>query len=114
VITAIAFVVAAAIGAVVRGEVGRRWNRADGRALGTLVVNVIGAFLLGVLADSGTSTATMTVLGVGGLGAFTTFSSFARDVVAAVEVHRLVVAAAYAVLTIVGGVLAAALGLHFA
>ena len=43
-IIAIAFVVAAGVGALARAEAGRRWNRHDGLAWGTLTVNVAGSF----------------------------------------------------------------------
>ena len=74
-ITAAAFVATAIAGALARAEAGRRWNRHDGFAVGTLIVNVTGSFMLGLLSDM--APLTLTVLGVGGLGAFTTFSSFA-------------------------------------
>ena len=107
-ITAALFVVAAAAGAVGRAEAGRRWNR-SGMPLGILLVNVTGSFVLGLLWD--TAPPSITVLGVGGLGAFTTFSSFARDVVALTERKQLLEAVAYAVATYVGGIGAAAVGI---
>ena len=51
-----------------------------------------------------------TVLGVGALGAFTTFSSFARDVIAALELRRVALAVGYTAATLIIGVLAAAAG----
>jgi CrcB protein len=107
VITGAAFVLAAALGAVARAAVGHQWNRHDGLALGTLAVNVAGSFLLGLLWD--TAPPEVTVVGVGGLGAFTTFSSFARDVVALAEIRRAALAGAYLMLTLTAGVAAAAL-----
>lgn len=107
-ITAVAFVAAAVAGALSRAEAGRRWNRHNGLAVGTLIVNVTGSFLLGLL--SGTAPASITVLGVGGLGAFTTFSSFARDAVALLELRRLRAAAFYVSATVVLGVAAASAG----
>lgn len=106
--TAILFVVAAAAGALGRAEAGRRWNRHDHLALGTIVVNVTGSFLLGLLAD--VAPPALTVLGVAGLGAYTTFSSLARDAVALVERRQIGLAAAYVVATLVLGIAAAALG----
>lgn len=47
-ITAAAFVVAAAAGALARAEAGRRWNQHGGLAVSTLIVNVTGSFLLGL------------------------------------------------------------------
>jgi CrcB protein len=107
VITAAAFVGAACAGALARAEAGRRWNRQGGMPWGTLVVNVSGAFLLGVLTT--TAPPVVTVAGVGGLGAYTTFSSFARDTVALWE-SAPARAAAYVGLTLLLGVGAAAVG----
>lgn len=108
-ITAVAFVLAASVGALARAEAGRRWNRPAGFAWGTFMVNVTGSFALGLLHDVGSPT--LTVLGVGGLGAFTTFSSFARDAVALVERRDLVRSIAYVVGTCGVGIGAAALGM---
>jgi CrcB protein len=109
VIAVAAFVVAAGVGAVARAEAGRRWNRHDGVAVGTLIVNVLGSFALGLLHDAGG--VTVTVIGMGGLGAFTTFSSFARDAVALAEVRRLATACSYVGATCTLGIGAAALGI---
>ncbi len=107
-ITAVAFVVAAGVGALARAEAGRRWNRPDGLAVGTLVVNVSGSFLLGLLSEL--TPPAITILGVGALGAYTTFSSFARDTVALVEQHRLWLAAGYVAMSYALGFGAAAVG----
>ena len=111
-ITAAAFVAAAIVGTLARADAGRRWNRYNDVAVGTLVVNVSGSFLLGLL-SAATPTA-MTVLGVGGLGAYTTFSTFARDAVALVELRRLATAVLYVGATLVLGVAAAAAGVAIA
>jgi fluoride exporter len=110
VITAFGFVAFAAAGALCRAECGRRLNRHDGFAWGTLLVNVSGSFVLGAIHDI--SPPALTVLGVGGLGAFTTFSSFARDAVALAELRRTVLSAAYIGATLVLGVIAAAIGMR--
>lgn len=65
-ITAAAFALAAGAGALARAEAGRRWNRHEGLAWGTVVVNVVGSFALGLLHDVGPPV--FTVVGVGGLG----------------------------------------------
>lgn len=111
-ITATAFMVAAAVGALARAEIGRRWNRHKGLAVGTLVVNVGGSFLLGLLWN--VAPPALTVLGVGALGAFTTFSSFARDAVALAECGKLGLAVAYVGASCGLGVGAAALGVALA
>lgn len=111
-ITAAAFVIAAGAGALARAEAGRRWNRPDGLAMGTLVVNVTGGFLLGLLSDVGPPA--VTVVGVGGLGAYTTFSSFARDAVALAEQRHVMLASAYIAATYVLGIGAAVAGVAIA
>jgi CrcB protein len=100
VITALAFLAAAAAGALGRAALGHRYNRAF--PTGTLLVNVSGSFALGLL--HGVTPPLVTVVGVGGLGAYTTFSSFARDLVALAEERRYVGAAAYGVATCVTSV----------
>jgi CrcB protein len=50
--------------------------------LGTLVVNLSGAFLLGVLAGAGASHPATTVLGTATIGSYTTFSTWM------LETHR--------------------------
>ena len=111
-ITAAAFVAAAVVGTRTRAEAGRRWNRHNGIAVGTLVVNITGSFLLGLLSEA--TPTTMTVLGVGGLGAYTSFSSFARDAVALGELRRLATAAFYVAATLMLGVAAASAGVAIA
>ena len=111
-ITAAAFVAAAIAGALTRAEAGRRWNRHNGFAVGTLIVNVTGSFMLGLLSDMAPTT--MTVVGVGGLGAYTTFSSFARDAVALAELRRLTTAALYVAATCALGLAFAAVGVAIA
>jgi CrcB protein len=105
--TALAFVVLASIGAVLRAAAGHRLNR--GLPLGTLVVNVTGSFALGLL--HGASPPVITAVGTGGLGAYTTFSSFARDTVALVEERQPAAAVAYVLGTGVLTVAAAWAGL---
>lgn len=107
-ITAVVFALAAGAGALVRAEASRRWNRPHRFPAGTLAVNVSGSFLLGCL--STTAPPAVTVLGVGGLGAFTTFSSFARDTVALAEEGKAPVALAYVGASVVLGIAAAAAG----
>lgn len=106
--TAALFVVAAAAGTLVRWRVGDAL-RARGQA--TLLVNVSGAFLLGLLADA--SDPSRVVAGVAGLGALTTFSTLVAELVelAAEDRRR---AVAYGLTTFVLGVAAAWVGLRLA
>ena len=107
-ITAVAFVVAAGVGSLARAEAGRRWNRHEGLALGTLAVNATGSFLIGLLSE--VTPPAFTVLAVGGLGAYSTFSSFARDAVALVEFGQLRRAIWYVAASCLLGIGAAAAG----
>lgn len=111
-ITITGFVLAAAVGALARAEAGRRWNRHEGFATGTLVVNVSGSFALGLLWN--VAPPMVSVVGLAGLGTFTTFSSFARDAVALVEQRQVARAAGYLALSVGLGVGAAALGVALA
>jgi CrcB protein len=109
VITAALFLVAAAAGAVARALVGHRLNAEGSFPWGTVLVNVTGSFLLGLLV--GLDAPALTVLGTGFVGAYTTLSSFARDAVALTEQRRLGTAVAYVLLTSAATVAAAAAGL---
>ena len=76
-LTAVAFIGLAGVGAVVRFVAA---DRRPGGHRGTLLVNVAGSLLLGLLA--GASAPVTVVVGAGGLGAMTTFSTFASDTLA--------------------------------
>lgn len=107
-ITAALFVVLAGAGALARTEAGHRWNRYGGFPLGTLVTNVAASFCLGLLWNVTGPEAT--IVGAGGLGTLSTYSSFARDTVALVELRQAAMAVLYVLATCGAGVLAAAGG----
>lgn len=111
-IVATAFLAAAALGALARAEAGRRWNHHEGFALGTLVVNVSGSFVLALI--SNVTPDVVTILGVGGLGAYTTFSSFARDAVALTELRKVALAVLYVTASCVLAIGAAGAGVALA
>lgn len=111
-ITVAAFLLAAAAGAVARALVGHRLNPEPGFPVGTVLVNLTGSFLLGLLV--GLDAPALTILGTGFVGAYTTLSSFARDAVALAERRRPAAAAAYVLLTCTATVAAAAAGLALA
>src|SRR3954454_3231503 len=111
------FVVAAAVGAPARylldGFVQDRTSRAF--PLGTFTVNVVGSFLLGLLAGLAThhhlAGNAKTVLGTGFCGAFTTFSTFTYETVRLAEEGDYGDAARNVGLSLFIGALAAAAGL---
>ena len=104
---AVAFALAAAVGSVARWWCSR-FNRV-GRPLGTLAVNVIAAFALGLLV--GASRDTATIIGVAHLGSLSTFSTVVKEVSGELEAHRYGGALLYVGATLVLGVTAAALGI---
>lgn len=103
--TAIWFVVAAAGGAVARHQV----NRLGTGWRGTLALNVVGAFALGLLLASEPGHDTVTVVGTGLVGSLTTFSTFALEFAEAPRRTRLVILVGNVGL----GLAAAALGHSF-
>ena len=74
--TPLAFLLAATLGSVGRLAVGRlvcSWQA-------LLVVNTVGAAILGYVVHADLSSAATTIIGVGFCGALTTYSSFALEV----------------------------------
>jgi CrcB protein len=80
-------------------------------AAGTLVVNVVGSGLLGLLLGSAAvPEAVLLLVGTGFCGTLTTFSTFGADVVRMTEVRALTRILAYVLATLVLGIGAAAGG----
>lgn len=80
-------------------------------ALGVLVANIVGALALGVITARLPASDLRVFAGTGVLGGFTTYSAFAVDSVQlwASAPH---LAIGYVVVSLVGGIAAAAFGLH--
>lgn len=64
--------------------------------LSTVLVNVVGSFLLGLVSFAGPGESLALFVGVGVCGAFTTFSTFSVDTVQLVEEGRVRTALVYA------------------
>ncbi|WP_373453548.1 MULTISPECIES: fluoride efflux transporter FluC [unclassified Rhodococcus (in: high G+C Gram-positive bacteria)] len=85
----------------------------------TLVINITGAFILGMLLerlalsgpDSGWRRRIRLCIGTGVLGSYTTYSSFALETVELLRDHRAVAAALYLSISLVIGTLAAGAGI---
>ncbi len=114
-----AYVLAAlggALGALARWAVAEALPRDDGGwPWATLLVNLTGCFLLGVLiavlaARSPEPAWVRPFLAVGVLGGYTTYSTFAVEVVRLVEDGAAGLAAGYVLLSVGGSVAAVALG----
>lgn len=95
--------------------VGRRFG--DGFPYGTLGVNVLGSFAMGVLVAllarylPPAQNELRALVAVGFLGAFTTFSTFSLDIIALYERGQWAAAVAYSLLSVVLCVAALALAL---
>lgn len=108
-----------AVGAFVRFEFLETWSVSDGDfPCTTLALNLTGALLLGVLVEvverAANATWLQPLLGIGVLGALTTFGSFAVETVLMVDAGNSASAALYVAATLAGGTLAALAGLFVA
>ncbi len=110
----------AAVGAVLRHLVGIFATRTFGMDFpwGTLTVNVVGSFLMGLLFASlmraelaGLAHQARLVAATGFLGGFTTFSAFSLEIVLLYERGAMALAAAYVLASLVLGIAALAAGL---
>ncbi|MDQ7093100.1 fluoride efflux transporter CrcB [Desulfosporosinus sp. PR] len=110
-----------ALGALSRYGLGllvsSKWNQ--GFPLGTFLINITGAFLLGFLNILFIEKLTISPLwrlgiGIGFLGAYTTFSTFSYEVIMLIEGGSLLTAGLYTLLSIVIGFTGVALGVGLA
>lgn len=81
---------------------------------GTMSVNVIGSFLLGLLTASAASPQLQALLGTGFCGALTTYSTFSYETLQLARKHARTLALGNAVLSVIVGLGAAVLGLTVA
>ena len=108
------------VGSVLRFVLGGWFTRliGAGAAWGTLLVNVIGCLVIGlvagVLVTRDASTEARLFVMVGLLGGFTTYSSFALDTLVFLQEGLVARSVVYVVLQVVVGLLAAWLGFSLA
>ncbi len=107
------FIVLALVGTLARVLIGHVLNRPD-LPIGTLAVNISGAFLLGLLVGAGASGDTLTVVGTGALGSFTTFSALSHETVWMARRHHVRRSLVYLTIAVGVGIGAAWLGLAIA
>ena len=85
--------------------------------LGTLMVNVVGSFGMGLafvaLSSRGLDRMVFFAM-IGFLGAFTTFSAFSLDVFKLIEAERIAEAMGYVAVSVIGAVLALFIGVFLA
>jgi CrcB protein len=96
---------------------GQAWG--SGFPWGTLIVNLVGSFLIGVVMVLGLETGALSVdarmfLAVGVMGGFTTYSSFNHETLSLAQRGQWGLAAAYVGVTLLGGWLAGLAGLLLA
>jgi len=111
-----------AIGAGFRYHIGRvaLFNLGPGFPWGTWIVNLLGGFLMGILAGtlvrdpSQAGEQLRLFLGVGVLGGFTTFSAFSLETFNMLARGEHVTAAAYAVSSVAGSVVLLIVGFYLA
>ncbi|AJM76988.1 fluoride efflux transporter CrcB [Rathayibacter toxicus] len=111
--------VGGAVGTAARYAVALAVPAWSGLPIATIVVNLLGAFLLGVLAeflaargpDDGPRRTLRLLVGTGVLGGFTTYSTFSLDTVTLIETGRIAEAVVATAGTLLLGVLAALLGI---
>lgn len=108
--TAFLFVLAAAVGTLLRHLAHERLPQVP-LPIGILAVNLAGSFLLGLLA--GWDPPGATIVGTAGLGALTTFSTFTAQAVSLGSEGRRR-AVVYVAISVFGGVLLAWCGLRLA
>lgn len=73
-------VAAAVLGAAVRALITDLDGSFNRQLVGTLIVNVFGAFVLGALVAADVSATTLRIIGIGALGALTTLSTAVSQV----------------------------------
>lgn len=87
------------------------WRLSPAFPVGTLVVNLLGALLLGVLIGSGIGDSWQKLLGTGFMGAFTTFSTFKLESIQLGTHRRWKSLVIYLAVSYIGGIFLAFLGL---
>ncbi len=101
---------AAAVGAILRALITNLDGDFRQQLDGTLFVNIGGSFLLGLLASSDASTNTLAIIGVGGLGALTTFSTYISQIECINREGKTSDAVLYCIASLILGIGAAYLG----
>ncbi|EIE49422.1 protein CrcB [Salipiger aestuarii] len=119
ILTLLQVAVGGALGASSRYLTGVAMTAVLGKSFpwGTLTVNILGSFLMGVLVTVlGQMSATRfaPLLAIGFLGGFTTFSSFSLDVVTLYERGDVAIAFGYVCVSVVASILALFAGLFIA
>ncbi|GIE35560.1 putative fluoride ion transporter CrcB 2 [Actinoplanes italicus] len=110
--TALLVALGAAAGAPMRYLTDRYLQARFGTAFpwGTLAVNIVGSFVLGLVLGLPLSAGTVALLGTGFCGALTTYSTFSWEILALTRRREILTACGYALLSITAGMGAAVIG----
>ena len=104
----------AAVGAPLRylTDRGLQSRRRTAFPLGTFAVNVLGSFVLGLVAGAGDhlSAGMVALIGTGFCGALSTFSTFSYETLRLAQRRELALAAGYVLASVAAGLAAATLG----
>ena len=99
----------AAIGAPLRFLIATSLDQ-DRFPRGTLLVNVVGSFLLGLLIEAGATGHWLALLGTGFCGGLTTFSTFSVEAIELLQRRLTIAGIGYLATSLLIGIGAAALG----
>lgn len=69
------------LGAISRFAIAKVLNKQESLPFGTMTVNLLGAFLLGIITGAKANGTLLLLLGTGFLGAFTTFSTLKLELI---------------------------------
>ncbi len=97
-------------GAIARYFISKKLNNNTFLPIGTLTINLLGAFLLGIIMGVKADTMNALLLGTGFMGAFTTFSTLNLEMVQLYVNKNKKELIVYAVITYGGGIILAYLG----
>jgi len=105
-----------AMGSLVRFILGRKISEkfTTGFPVGTFIINITGAILLGIVSSSGMEVNTYTLLGDGFLGAYTTFSTFMYEGFNLFQDNEKLNASVYILSSIILGIIGFAFGIELA
>jgi CrcB protein len=95
---------------IVSNQVKSKYERVYPFPLGTLLINIVGSFILGLLANLYIGSWIWYFWGMGFCGAFTTFSTFGYELVTLIELKKIRLALIYVSFSVVFGLLAAFIG----
>lgn len=102
-----------AVGTLARYGLDEAVGPAGALPLSTLLVNLVGSLALGMIVGAGVPDRLRLLLGTGLVGGFTTYSAFAVQVQDLGSGGDLALGAGYALLTVVGGLALAVVGLRW-